>query len=100
MVGLPKQEKMSTGIERVFRHVKQGVYRELYLHYIHFIDDNGTILRSKLDKTIEGGLFKRAETPDERSRHGEVEYKFPDEEENVRMLALGFDEGDLRYGRR
>ena len=90
---------MTTGIERVFRHLRSGLYREIYLHYIHFLDDSGHIMSSKLDKTIEGKLFRRAANDTERSRHGEVEYKFPGEDDSVRMLDMGHDLDDFRYGR-
>jgi hypothetical protein len=99
MDGPLRSKRMTTGIERVFRHLHSGLYREIYLHYIHFLDDSGTILSSKLDKSIEGKLYRRAQNDTERSRHGELEYQFPDEEHPVRMLAMGHDLNDFRYGR-
>ena len=77
---------------------RDGLYREVYLHFIHFIDDDGNTVSSKLDKTILGKLYKIAEG-NERSLHGEVEYTLPGMEHPVRLVALGYDRSDLRYGR-
>ena len=89
---------MTTGIERVFRPTFDGLYREILLHWIHFIDEEDKIVSSKLDKSVEGRLYKIA-TGNERSQYGEVEYKFPNEENPVRLVALGLDRNDQRYGR-
>jgi len=97
MAGL-RSNRMNTSIERVFRPMPGGVFREIYLHYINFLDENGDILSSKLDKTIEGKLFKIAQG-NERSLYGEVEYQFPGTDKPVRLVALSVDYGDLRYGR-
>lgn len=94
-----RTKRMTTGIERVFRPTFDGLYREVLLHWIHFVDDSGNVVSSKLDKTIKGKLFKIA-TGNERSLYGEVEYKFPDAEKPVRLVALGFDREDTVYGKR
>lgn len=91
-------ERMTTGIERVFRKLPDNNIREIFLHFIHFLGDDGQIKRSKLDKTIPGKLYKRA-VGNERSLYGEVTYKFPDEDEPVRLLALANDYSDMKYGR-
>jgi len=96
-----RSTRMTTGVERVFRPTPHGdgLYRELFLHWIHFLDPaTSVIISSKLDKTIEGKLFKIAGAG-ERSPYGEVEYKFPNSEEPVRLVALGLDYNDERYGR-
>jgi hypothetical protein len=98
MDGKLRSRRMTTSVERVFRRLTNGYYREILMHYIHFIDDGGNILSSKLDKAIERGLWQRA-IGNERSRYGELEYQFPDEDKPCRMLALGRDEEDYRYGR-
>lgn len=90
--------RMTTGVERVFRATFDGLFREVYLHWIHFLDDNGNIVRTKLDKSVKGRLYKVA-TENEHSMYGEVEYKFPDDEKPVRLIALGMDREDQRYGR-
>lgn len=74
--------KMTTGIERVFRRVSPvgqtpELYREFLLHFIHYMDTDGTKLSSKLDKSIPG-MFYREAKPHEHSIHGEYEYTFPD----------------------
>ncbi len=89
---------MTTGVERTFRKTFDGLYREIFLHFIHFLDENGNIVSSKLDKSINGKLYKIAEG-NERSLYGEVEYKLPDQEKPVRLLALAIDRNDTRYGR-
>jgi hypothetical protein len=76
----PRTKKMSTGIEKVFRGIENhpGLYREVILHWIHFINEStGEIMSSKLDKQIQGKLYKLA-LGNERSLHGEAEYAFPD----------------------
>lgn len=99
MDGPNRSKRMTTNIERVFRHEQNGFYREIFLHYLNFLDVDGKVISSKLDKTIPKGLYRLAESDQQRSMHGEVLYQFPGEEEPVRMLAVGLDEGDFRYGR-
>lgn len=96
MIERPK--RMTTGVERVFRPTYDGLFREIYLHWIHFLNENGDVVQSKLDKSIKGRLYKIAKD-NERSLYGEVEYKFPNAEESVRLVALGLDREDERYGR-
>lgn len=96
MIERPK--RMTTGVERVFRPTFDGLYREVLLHWIHFLNDEGQVVQSKLDKSVKGRLYKIARG-DERSQYGEIEYKFPDAEEPVRLVALGLDREDQRYGR-
>jgi len=88
--------RMTTGIERYFRPLRiQGyagpqIYKEVYMHYIHFLNEDGTVQRSKLDKTTDGKFFKEAVNNTERSMWGEAEYTFPDGN-TKRLLALGTD---------
>lgn len=91
-------KRMTTGVERVFRETFDGLYREIYLHWIHFLNENGEIIRTKLDKSVKGRLYKVA-SENEHSLYGEVEYKFPNSEKPVRLIALGLDRNDERYGR-
>lgn len=87
-------EKMATGIERVFRHVHlegysgDPLFREVHMHYIHFINPDGTVRKSKLDKMVEGKLWM--ESKNQRSIHGECEYTFPDGVAR-RLIVLGTD---------
>lgn len=88
--------RMSTGFERVFRPVRPkgyngpALYREIYMHYIHFLNEDGTVQKSKLDKMIEGHFVKEAVNNYERSTYGEMEYTFPDGQ-TKRLLVLGTD---------
>lgn len=61
------------------------------MHYIHFLSptDSTIVVKSKLDKMIEGKLYKEA-AGDERSLYGECEYTFPSGE-TKRLVALGTD---------
>lgn len=93
-----RTKRMTTGVERVFRPTFDGLYREIYLHWIHFLNEQGEVVASKLDKSIKGRLYKIAKDG-ERSQYGEAEYKFPNAEEPVRLVALGLDREDQRYGR-
>ena len=93
------QGRMTTGIERVFRPMRDGLYREILLHWVHFIDENGLKTSSKLQKQIEGPLYRPLrENEKMRSIHGEVEYQLPDGEK-VRLISLGSDYSDYEYGR-
>lgn len=95
----PEFKRMTTGIERVFRATHEpGVYQEIMLHFIHFLDENGAKVRSKLEKQLPGALY-RVINPGEnfRSLHGEVEYTFPDGVAR-RLVALPMNHDDMRYG--
>jgi len=96
-----RSKRMTTGIERVFRAAAPGgvLYREWLLHWIHFLDDSGNIISSKLDKSIQGQLYRRPAGPQEHSSHGEIWYTFPEDSEPTRLIAAGFDWSDTRYGR-
>jgi hypothetical protein len=94
---LPNQ-RMNTAVERVFRALPNGLFKEIYLHYIHFLNEDGSVRNSKLDKQIEGKLYKLADKND-RSLYGDVEYTFPGDDKPVRLVALGMDMNDQRYGR-
>lgn len=94
-----RTKRMTTGVERVFRPTREpGFYREIYLHWIHFLNENSEIVSSKLDKSIKGKLYRIAKG-NERSMYGEVEYKFPNAEEPVRLIAIGIDYQNDGYGR-
>lgn len=92
--------KMNTGIERVFRPTKDpGVYQEVLLHFIHFIDAEGKLIRSKLEKQIPGKLFRELREDEQhyRSTEGKVEYTFPNGETKI-LLGLSMTYGDRHYG--
>lgn len=95
-----KPQRMTTGVERVFRQTPDaGVYQEIMLHFIHFLDEDGNKTRSKLQQQIPGALFRVIQQGENyRSIHGEIEYKFPNGE-TKRMVALSMTYADTRYGR-
>lgn len=79
---LPKLPKMTTGMERIFRRVSPPgqepvIYQEFLLHYIHYMDKDGSKLSSKLDKSIPGNYYREARG-NEHSLYGEYTYTFPD----------------------
>jgi hypothetical protein len=75
-----------------------GLYQEIYLHYIVYKNEAGEIIKTKLDKTIKGKLYKIAKD-NERSSYGEIEHIFPGTTEPVRLLALAGTYRDRVYGR-
>lgn len=79
--------RMSSSVERVFRYTQEGLYREVWLHWIHFLDEEGQLKSTKLDKTIQGKLWKIAK-PNERSVFGECMHKFPEIKEPVRLVCI------------
>lgn len=93
------QLKMCTSMERVFRPLPNGLYREIILHFINFLNEDRSIRSSKLDKEVLGKLYKIAGSDREVSQYGEVSYKFPGDDEPVRLLCIGREMADYRYGR-
>lgn len=87
---------MATGLERAFRPVRlEGyngppIYREIHMHYLHFLNEDGTVRKSKLDKMIEGRFVTEALNKTDHSTYGEMEYTFPDGQ-TKRLLVLGTD---------
>lgn len=93
------QQKICTSIERVFRPLPDGLFREITLHFINFMNEDRSIKSSKLDKEIPGGLFRLAKSDGEVSQYGEISYTFPGGDGPVRLLALGKEYRDFTYGR-
>ena len=94
-----RTQKMCTSVERVFRPMPDGLFREIILQFINFLNEDRTIRSSKLDKEIPGGLYKIARSDTEISQYGEIMYTFPGDDKPVRLLAIGKDYNDFRYGR-
>lgn len=80
--------RMSTTVERVFRRTPEGYYREITLHFLNFLAEDGSLKSSKLDKEIHGALWKVAR-PGERSNNGEVDTILPGTDHPVRLVCLG-----------
>lgn len=84
--------KMTTGIERIFRRVtpvgqQPVLYREFMLHFIHYLDKDGSKLSTKLDKTIPGMYYREA-GPNEHSLYGEYNYTFPEDGITRHIVAV------------
>ena len=82
-----RSSRMTTGIERHFKPLGNSIFREIVLHFIIFKDENGEVLSSKLDKTIEGNLYKEADQRSLQTNQPKVKYKFPDGTEKI-LVAL------------
>ncbi len=86
--------KMISGIERVFRplrlqgYVGNDIYQEVYMHYIHFLNEDGSVRKSKLDHMENGKIW--VESGGRRSLYGECEYVFPDGTKK-HLIAIGTD---------
>ena len=86
--------KMASGIERVFRpvhingYVGNQLYQEVFMHYLHFLNENGTVRKSKLDRMENGKIWM--ESTGQRSLYGECDYAFPDGT-TKRLILLGTD---------
>ena len=93
-------KRMNTGVERVFRPTREpGVYQEVFLHFLHFLAEDGSLVRSKLEKQLPGKLYREQKENEKhlRSPHGQVEYTFPNGETKV-LLALSMTFNDTAYG--
>jgi hypothetical protein len=91
--------RMNTSVERHFRPMPGGLYREVILKFINFMNEDGTIRSSKLDEEIFGALYKPAKSDSEQSQYGEIFYKFPEQDKPTRLLCIGKELGDYQYGR-
>ena len=80
--------RMTTSMERVFRRTPEGYFREFWLHFINFLNEDGSPKSTKLDREMIGQLWKVAREG-ERSSWGEVDYLFPDQDKAVRLVCLG-----------
>lgn len=84
---------MTTGFERFFKPMTyQGqfiIYQEMMHQYIHFLNDDGVVVSSKLDKIIPGKFYKEA-GEGERTLDGLVTYKFPNGETKI-LIGLRQD---------
>lgn len=80
--------KMNTTIERVFKRTPEGLFMEVYLHFLNFLNEDGTLRSSKLDKEVATGKLWRVARPGERSSYGEVDYRFPDQPRPIRLICL------------
>jgi len=79
---------MNTTVERVFKRTPDGFFLEVYLHFLNFLNEDGSLRSSKLDKEVVTGKLWRAARPGERSSYGEVDYLFPDQTKPTRLLCV------------
>lgn len=75
------------GIEKTFRYVEPGIYREMTIFLLHKTNEGGEILSTKIDK-IEHGLLYKIARPGENSLYGQYNWVLPDGQEVV-LVGLG-----------
>lgn len=75
------------GIERTFRMVENGIFRELMFYFLHKVNEGGDIVSTKIDKVEHGRLYKIARQG-ERSLYGQYDWILPDGQEVV-LIGLG-----------
>jgi hypothetical protein len=80
--------KMSTTIEKVFRMNREGYYVEIHLHFLNFLNEDGSLRSSKIDREIVTGRIWKKAKPGERSLYGEEDYIFPNESKPTRLLCI------------
>jgi hypothetical protein len=79
--------RMTTCIERVFRPIGNGFFREVFMHFIKFMNEDGTTKSMKLEKEEERGVWKEPEG-DERSRIAETTFVFPGDTKPRRLICV------------
>lgn len=79
---------MNTTIERVFKRTPEGFFRESYLHFLNFLNEDGSLRSSRLEKEIVTGRMWKVARPGERSSYGEVDYMFPGEIKATRLICI------------
>jgi hypothetical protein len=80
--------KMNTSVTRVFRQTPEGFFLEIYLHFINFLNEDGSLRSSKLDKEVTTGSRWRKAREGERSAYGEVDYVFPNHDKATRLICI------------
>jgi hypothetical protein len=80
--------KMNTTVERVFKRTPEGLFVEVYLHFLNFLNEDGTLRSSKLDKEVVTGKVWRLARPGERSSYGEVDYLLPGQTKTTRLICV------------
>lgn len=93
--------KLTTGIERVFRHVPNVkipgfdsnlLYVEVLMHFLIYKDPaSGEVVNQKLQKQVLGQIYKKVVPGEQvtRSSHGEIDYQFPNGDKPERLIGLG-----------
>lgn len=83
---IKNSKSISTGIERIFRKRPDGLYQEVYNHFIHFSDQQGNKI-TKLDRSYLGKVYKEA-LHNENSFNGTAEWIDPNTGVKIRLIAL------------
>jgi hypothetical protein len=79
---------MNTKVKRVFRRTPDGFFLEIMLHFLEFLNEDGSLRSSKLDKEVSSGKLWRVAKAGERSPYGEVDYLFPDQIVPTRLICV------------
>lgn len=78
--------KISTMIEKSYRKVGENLYQEVTTHYLTFIDPATKSMTKKIDRVVEGRLYK--EDTEARSTDGEVFHYFEQDGQTRRLIAI------------
>ena len=78
--------RMTTCIDRVFRPIGNGLFQEVYMHFIKFMNEDGTTKSMKLEKEELRGIWRQSDT--EHSREGETTFVFPGDSKPRRLICV------------
>lgn len=69
-----------TSVERHFRRMPSGLYREFFLFFIHEVDEFEYVLNSQLDRITIGKLYKKTFDLTDKAFFGDdIPCKFPED---------------------
>ncbi len=79
--------RMTTCVDRVFRPIGNGLFQEVYMHFIKFMNEDGTTKNMKLEKEELRGIWREPKAG-ERSREGETTFVFPGDAKPRRLICI------------
>ena len=80
--------RMNTTIQKIFRRNSSGVFLEIDLHFLNFLNEDGSLRSSKLDKEIWTGKLWQVAKEGEHSSYGETMHLFPGEAKPTRLICI------------
>lgn len=79
--------KMTTSVQKTFRRTPEGFYLEVDMHFIQFLNEDGSLRSQKLDYERHLDLWRIARDG-ERSPYGELMWMVPEHERPVRLICI------------
>ncbi|TXH11663.1 MAG: hypothetical protein E6R04_01035 [Spirochaetes bacterium] len=79
--------RMTTCVDRVFRPIGNGLFQEVYMHFIKFVNEDGTTKNMKLSKEEFRGIWREPKG-NEHSREGETTFAFPGDSAPRRLICI------------